>query len=54
MYHYTSICGETHGGKSVAALVERNKAKFYGYQTVMESAWSEQALSEYDAAIRQQ
>lgn len=62
MYHYTSTCGATHG-KSVAALVERNKARFYGYQTLCiikfsmtrdkESAWSEQALAEYDAAIRQ-
>ena len=62
VYHYTSTCGATHG-KSVAALVERNKARFYGYQTLCiikfgmtrdrESAWSEQALSEYDAAIRQ-
>ena len=34
VYHYTSTCGETHGGKNVAALVERNKAKLYGYQTV--------------------
>ena len=23
VYHYTSTCGETHGGKNVAALVER-------------------------------
>ncbi len=62
VYHYTSNCGATHG-KSVAALVERNKARFYGYQTLCiikfgmtrdrESAWSEQALAEYDAAIRQ-
>lgn len=62
VYHYTSTCGATHG-KSVAALVERNKARFYGYQTLCiikfgmtrdrESAWSEQALTEYDAAIRQ-
>ena len=62
VYHYTSTCGATHG-KSVAARLERNKARFYGYQTLCiikfgmtrdrESAWSEQALSEYDAAIRQ-
>lgn len=64
VYHYTSTCGETHGDKNVAARVERNKARFYGYQTLCiikfgmtrdrESAWSEQALTEYDAAIRQQ
>ena len=62
VYHYTSTCGATHG-KSVAARVERKKAQFYGYQTLClikfgmardrESAWSEQALAEYDAAIRQ-
>jgi len=62
VYHYTSTCGATHG-KSVAARLERNKARFYGYQTLCiikfgmtrdrESAWSEQALTEYDAAIRQ-
>ena len=62
VYHYTSTCGATHG-KNVATRVERKKAQFYGYQTLClikfgmtrdrESAWSEQALAEYDAAIRQ-